>query len=280
VHQGGPEITLPGLAVAGRQLNTPQLRGNVDWRIADTLTRAAGRHTLKAGFDLDLVWRDGTLAQDFGGRYVFTALPTIPGLVPRPLTALEAFEQGLPALYFQGYGATTASGMSRLFSAFVQDRWRLSARVTLDAGLRYQRYALGVPPVTVSDLSGTRFTYDVPGGGDLAPRLSVTVDPDGRGRTSLRAAFGVFTRTAAGRARDRDRRRTTAAPAPRGPAALRRGLAITGPPAPSADVGVPEHGPGGRSRLPRALLAPALGRLDAGAGKGPDVQRGWDRRAR
>jgi hypothetical protein len=192
VHDGGPEVTLPGIAVFGRQLNTPQVRSSFDLRAADTLTRALGRHTLKAGFDLDLVWRDGGLAQDFGGRYVFTALPAIPGLSARPLTALGAFEAGLPALYFQGYGDTTASGTSRLFAAFVQDRWRLSPRFTVEAGLRYQRYALGLGPVRVSDRAGTTFTYDVPDRGDFAPRVSATFDPTGGGRTTFRGTFGVF----------------------------------------------------------------------------------------
>jgi len=192
VHEGGPDVTLPGLAVVGRQLNTPQVRKNLDLLVADTVTRSYGRHTLKAGFDLELVWRDGEFAQDFGGRYTFTALPAIPGLVARPLTSLEAFEQGLPAVYNQGYGTTTASGRSRLFSVFAQDRWRPSSRLVLEAGLRYQHYALGLAPVTVSDLRGSTYTYEVPNRADLAPRLSLTFDPTGHGRTSFRGAYGVF----------------------------------------------------------------------------------------
>ncbi|HEY7516540.1 MAG TPA: TonB-dependent receptor, partial [Vicinamibacteria bacterium] len=192
VHAGGPEVTLPGLALVGRQLNTPQLRANLDLQVADTLTRVWGRHTLKAGFDLEVVWRDGQLAQDFGGRYSFTALPAVPGLSTRPLTALEAFQAGLPSLYFQGYGETAASGNSRLASAFAQDRWRLSRGLTLEAGFRYQRYSLGLPARTVSSVGGTSLVYDVPERGDFAPRVSATFDPTGRGRTSLRAAFGVF----------------------------------------------------------------------------------------
>ena len=54
IDQGGPEVTLSGLAVAGRQLNTPQDRANLAVQLAETLTRNWGRHTLKAGFDLDL----------------------------------------------------------------------------------------------------------------------------------------------------------------------------------------------------------------------------------
>ena len=192
VHQGGPEVTLPGLAIVGRQLNSPQLRSNTDLQLADTLTRVFGAHTLKAGFDLDVVWRDGQLSQDFGGRYVFSALGVVPGLVSIPLTALEAFEQGLPALYFQGYGATTASGRSRFSSVFLQDRWQVSRKLTVEAGLRYQRWALGLGRVTVSAPEGSTYSYDVPDGGDVAPRLSVAFDPTGHGRTTLRGSFGLF----------------------------------------------------------------------------------------
>jgi hypothetical protein len=192
VDQGGPEVTLPGLAVVGRQLNTPQIRRNLDLQVADTLTRAVGRHTVKAGFDLDLVWRDGEFAQDFGGRYVFTAIPAIPGVSAGPLTSLEAFEAGLPALYVQGYGTTTASGRSRLVSVFAQDRFRPTSRLAVEAGLRYQRYALGIPPVAVSDLGGATYVFEVPDRGDLAPRLSFSFDPTGTGRNSVRGSYGVF----------------------------------------------------------------------------------------
>lgn len=192
VDQGGPEITLPGLAVAGRQNNTPQDRANLDVQVAETVTRTRGRHTVKAGFDLDLVRRDETLAQDMGGRYVFTALPAVPGLVPRPLTALEAFQLGLPALYIQGYGNPSATGSTRLFSVFAQDEWRVSPRLELGVGLRYQHYDLGLPVVTVSAPGGASLSYEVPARGSTEPRLSLSFDPGGRGRTRLRAAFGVF----------------------------------------------------------------------------------------
>ncbi|HET9315985.1 MAG TPA: TonB-dependent receptor, partial [Vicinamibacteria bacterium] len=118
--------------------------------------------------------------------------PPTSGLTDRPLTALEAFAAGLPALYFQGYGHPAAEGTSRNLALFVSDDWRVAPRLTVAAGLRYQHFDLGVRDVTVSAPGGTRLTYDVPRRGDLAPRLSVSFDPTGRGRTVLRASGGVF----------------------------------------------------------------------------------------
>jgi hypothetical protein len=189
---GGPEVTISGLAVAGRQLNTPQDRGNLALQLSETVTWSRGRHTWKAGLDLDLGSWDGVLAQDFGGRYIFTALPATPGVTPVPLSAFEAFQQGLPALYFQGYGNPATEGSWRQFSFFGQEHWRVSPRLEVTAGLRYQRYDLRIPSLTVSAPGGTNFTYDVPAGGNLAPRVSLSFDPTGRGRTTLRASAGAF----------------------------------------------------------------------------------------
>ncbi len=184
VDEGGPNVTISGLAVVGRQLNTPQRRANLSLQASESVTRSLGRHVLKAGAELDVVWRDATLAQDFGGRYVFTALPG--------LTALQAYELARPAIYIQSYGNPTEDGASRSFSLFAQDQWRVTERLELTLGLRYRHYDLGRPAGRVSDVDGAAYAYEVPARGDLAPRVSATFDLDGRGRTLLRAAFGVF----------------------------------------------------------------------------------------
>ena len=179
--QGGPEITLPGLAVAGRQFNSPTPGSNLVVELEEALTRVAGRHAVKAGVGLRFIDREQAVAQDMGGRYTFAG--------PNPL---QAFELGLPVQYTQGYGDPTSSGTSWMGSLFAQDRWRVTPKLTLEAGARYQWYVLGTPTVTVSDLGGTTLTYDIPDHGDLAPRLAAAFDPNGHGRTSLHAAFGVF----------------------------------------------------------------------------------------
>ena len=190
--QGGPEITLPGRAVAGRQFSSPSPGANLVVDLEEALTRVSGRHVLKAGAGVRYVGREATIAQDMGGRYTFTDIAPTPGVTPRPLNSLEAFEAGLPSGYSQGYGDPTSSGTSWMGWLYLQDRFQVSPKLTLEAGARYQWYTLGTPPATVSDLGGTTFTYEIPGHGDLAPRLAAAFDPTGRGRTSLHAAFGVF----------------------------------------------------------------------------------------
>ena len=152
------------------------------------------------------------LAQDFGGRYVFTALPAIPGLVPRPLHGARGPRAGPSRSLLPGLRRDhDASGTSRMFSVFAQDRWRVSPRDWSSwAACATSGTTSGLPPVAASDLGGARSSYHVPARGDLAPRLApVTFDPTDRGRTSFRGAFGVFHEDPllAVTAGDRDRQR-------------------------------------------------------------------------
>ena len=103
----------------------------------------------------------------------------------------------------------------------MQDAWRVTSRVTVNAGLRWDPY---FPPYAVLPIFGhfdeDRFDRGLrsttfpngPAGmvfqgdpeflsgdsigfrqwNDFAPRLAVVIDPQGDGRTSLRAAYGRF----------------------------------------------------------------------------------------
>ena len=105
--------------------------------------------------------------------------PAIPGLAPRPLSRARGLRAGpsrplLPGLR-RDHGLRDRRACSPLFA---QDRWRLSPRLIVEAGLRYQRYALGLAPVTVSDVGGTTFTYEVPDRGDSGSAPLDHVRPD------------------------------------------------------------------------------------------------------
>lgn len=189
----GPAVTLLGTAAAGRSELHPTDRTNWSVQVKDTLTLSARRHTFKAGVDIMSVDQHALLSYNFGGAYTFAALPPIPGFLPNGISALGAFQAGLPALYVQGYGDGESPFEYREVSLFAQDDWQIGSRLTLKAGLRYQHQGFPDFDVAVSSLDGTRLTYPFPlDGHHVSPRIAAAFDADGEGRTTLRAAYGLF----------------------------------------------------------------------------------------
>jgi hypothetical protein len=199
--QGGPTLELTGVASVGRQRFTPQPRLNERIQVVDTVSYFGGNHAVKAGLDFNYInTKQTALPLHFGGRYIFA---TLPGSVlaaigqparPTPVFPLEALALGLPAAYVQGYGTVGASYKDSDFSLFLQDDWRLSRRLTLKAGVRYQRQnPYDDIEYTVSNLNGAPLSYKYPSDdNNIAPRLALAFDPRGDGRTSLHAAYGLF----------------------------------------------------------------------------------------
>ncbi len=193
--EGGPTIEITGVASVGRQRFTPQPRQNVRYQVKDTLNFAGTRHFAKAGFDWNYVKTQKTaLPLHFGGRFIFSALPAIPALgINQPISALQAFVAGLPAAYVQGYGTSGDSYEDPDISLFVQDDWTISDRLTLKAGLRYQRQFMYDLDYIVSMPGGGTYTYKIPEDtNNVAPRIAVVFDPRGDGRSSIHASYGIF----------------------------------------------------------------------------------------
>ncbi len=197
VDQGGPTLEVAGVASVGRQRFTPQPRTNDRIQVTDNLTFATAKHSAKVGFDVN--WIDSkrtSLPLHLGGRYLFRPLPAIPGLLPQPISAIQAVALGIPAAYIQGYvdpGQLGGPYRNWDVSFFVQDDWRLSRKLVVKPGLRYQRQFWPDYQYTVSDVGGRSYSYAFPGdSNNFAPRIAVAFDPTGRGRTSLHAAWGRF----------------------------------------------------------------------------------------
>jgi hypothetical protein len=195
--EGGPTLEITGVASVGRQRFTPQPRKNTRFQAVETVSFFAGKHSAKAGIDFNLVdtpENGSALPLHFGGRYIFQPLPAVPPLgIPAPITALQALARDLPAAYVQGYGQAATSYGYKDLSIFLQDEWRVSRKLTIKPGIRYQKQFWDDIPYNVSDVGGARLTYNFPQDSDnFAPRLAVAFDPRGGGRTSLHAAWGVY----------------------------------------------------------------------------------------
>ncbi len=189
IDEGGPTVEVTGVALAGRQRFTPQPKTVWRTQFVDTLSYAAGDHYMKAGVDDSFVHTRGSLPAHFGGRYIFAALPAIPGVLPAPVDAIQALALGLPAAFVQGYGdPDTTYGVHDL-ALFVQDSWTPARDLTLNLGVRYQKQfwpaarfeARGIAPYSMPSDSN-----------NLAPRLSAAWSPHHDERTSLHASYGVY----------------------------------------------------------------------------------------
>jgi hypothetical protein len=192
--QGGPTLEVTGVANVGRQRFTPQPRTNDRFQVTETISFFGGGHSAKAGVDFNYIdYKDQSLPLSFGGRYIFSSLPAIPGLLPTPITAIQAVALGLPAAYVQGYGNPRTAYGYKDVSLFIQDDWRITPKLTLKPGLRYQRQFWADIHYDVSNVGGTRLLYDFPQDkNDIAPRMAVAWDPKGDGKTSIHAAYGIF----------------------------------------------------------------------------------------
>ncbi len=193
--KGGPTVEIIGVASVGRQRFTPQPRKNRRYQLKDSISSFTGNHSMKAGFDFnDVSTGFSALPLHMGGRYIFAALPAIPALgIAQPISALQAFAAGLPAAYVQGYGTSGNSYNDPDIALFVQDDWSISRKLVLKMGLRYQRQWMYNRQYTVSMPGGGTYTYQIPqDNNNVGPRLSMAYDPQGDGRSSLHAAWGIF----------------------------------------------------------------------------------------
>jgi hypothetical protein len=187
--EGGPTIEVSGVGSAGRQRLTPQPKTNKRFQLLDTFSILRGRHSLKAGFDYSFVGTNGALPAHFGGRYIFQPLPAIPGLLPAPITSIQALALNLPAAYVQGYGTATTDYDVGDLSLFAQDDWALASDITLKVGVRYQKQFF---PNRLYDPAGID-PYEIPAdNNNLAPRLAVAWNPFGNNRTSVHASYGMY----------------------------------------------------------------------------------------
>jgi hypothetical protein len=188
--EGGPTLEVGGFANVGRHRFTPTPRDNVRYQVADTVTHVRGTHTLKAGMDLSIIrGRRQSVPLHFGGRYIFAALPAIPGVLPAPVSSIQAVALGLPAAYVQGYGFSGAAYNAADLSLFAEDAWQVRRTLALRYGVRYQRQLWPSWQYTVP---GVAEPYPFQSGGhNVAPRLGVTWSP-AEGRPVLRGGYGIY----------------------------------------------------------------------------------------
>jgi len=204
--QGLAAINVNGFPTLGDVGQPFVKRLNEVFQFTDEFTWTKGSHNMKFGADVRKEHMVIAFINRPNGEFVFDG--TISG------NAGADFLLGIPAQFRRTATNQAQDGTGYLYSGFVQDEWRTAHNVTVSAGMRYE---LSQPFVDVNDalnafhpgVQSTRFP-DAPTGlvypGDpgvprgtyatdknnFAPRLGLVWDPMGAGRTTVRAAWGIF----------------------------------------------------------------------------------------
>src|SRR4029077_2889951 len=144
---GGGTPTQPGngtLTNIGNSLVTQSFDSKV-WQADDSISWVRGRHSLKFGFqyfyDDIKVFYSGN-SGELGGMVFgpnFTASdPTAP--LKNTGEGMADFFLGLPTAFGRGLTSGGWEQTSSIFAGFAQDTWRVTDRLTLTLGLRYEAH--------------------------------------------------------------------------------------------------------------------------------------------
>src|SRR5262249_18274758 len=106
----GPGIDIAGLVNFGRPYEGNGRRTETHDQVTYTFSHASGRrHLWKAGATLNRVHLDASMADGFGGVYVFA-------------TSAD-FAAGKPNMFREAFGAANTAYAAQNFGAFIQDHW-------------------------------------------------------------------------------------------------------------------------------------------------------------
>jgi hypothetical protein len=148
---------------------------NRQYQGSDTLSATRGRHQIRFGVDA-IVAHTGGNSKEFGGpiylgEFVYNTCTLALSVCEGP-----AYLDNIANVktYTQSYGNAAYTVNDTLFSAFVQDDWRVRPNLTINAGLPYE----------LQTFTDSRK--------DLAPRIGFAWNPRSDGKTVVRSGFGIY----------------------------------------------------------------------------------------
>ena len=198
ILQGVPNIQIAGFTELGGFHNFPKLVGpdNV-YDFVDQISSLHGKHAIKFGGEVRVDKVHQGTYRGGRGRIRFRASDaTFPGE-----TSLESFLAGTPKNAALLAGDPIRDMTQWLYAGFIQDDWRVSKRLTLNIGLRYEfqgvpteahnrlgNFEPGVGLEQVGKNIPSLYKHDAT---NFAPRFGFAWDVKGDGKTVVRGGASI-----------------------------------------------------------------------------------------
>ena len=174
-----------GFLLIGRNNFSPRETTIKRVQVADNISILRGAHLFKTGFDFNFDRIFNFFPGFFSGQYTFTSY--------------NNFANNTPSTYTQRFALPNTSGAttepdSTDYAFFAQDDWRVTPRLTVNAGLRWDYQALAAPPIQNPDTAllsrGLDTSRQPKDRNNFAPRVGFSYAFDDK--SVLRGGYGIF----------------------------------------------------------------------------------------
>ncbi len=171
----------------GRNNFSPRFTNAKTSQFIETLAVTKSRHSFKVGLDFNIVRIGNFFPGLFSGSYTFPSY--------------AAFAANTPSLFQQAFpGAGTSGALTQPnvneYAAFAQDTWRVSDRLTLNLGVRYDYFSYAQPPILNQNAqlqAAGLLSNRIPSPkDDFAPRFGFAFKPTRSDTLVVRGGYGIF----------------------------------------------------------------------------------------